>query len=52
MKGRKNTMLNTKQKEFVDYDENNDKIIKHGKYQWFNYKGLTYLKENPLWEIL
>ena len=40
------------QKEFVDYDENNDKIIKHGKYQWFNYKGLTYLKENPLWEIL
>tara|TARA_R100000773_G_C4113094_1_gene52259 strand:- start:49 stop:291 length:243 start_codon:yes stop_codon:yes gene_type:complete len=40
------------QKEFVDYDENNDRVIKLGKYQWFNYKGLTYLKENPLWEIL
>lgn len=31
-------------KDFIDYDENNEIVITHGKYEWFNYKGLTYLK--------
>ena len=32
------------QKEYFNLDDEGEIVITNGKYQWFNYKGLTYLK--------
>ena len=38
--------------KFNGYDEDGYEIIKEGKYEWFNFKGLTWIEPPVKWQLL